>query len=268
MIASLAIIICFIRELFLPSRQSRIIKITENFLAVNKAFDLKINSNEPNEVTLQTFLKKAFPSLANGTLYHEFYFVHRLDFSTSGVMCIPLNRNACTAAALAFRNGTTEKYYIALVRGWFSVDFIDVNVPIGEDQNNTEIQRMSCDNINYTNPKTARSLITVLEKGMFKNYPSSKILIRPVTGRRHQIRVHCNYLGHTIIGDFTYSNRKDIEPFRMYLHALRLVVPTNLEYFNVQCEDPFLYDKDWNSIEIINDFNCDILRKLKAEPDN
>lgn len=80
---------------------------------------------------------------------------------------------------------------------------------------------MSCDENFYKNPKQSRSVIVVLEKGIFKNYPATKILILPVTGRRHQIRAHCAHLGHTIVGDFTYSNKKDVEPPRMYLHSLR-----------------------------------------------
>lgn len=69
--------------------------------------------------------------------------------------------------------------------------------------------------------RVAQTVITILEKGIFNNYPATKILCRPITGRRHQIRVHCSFLGHTIIGDYTYSNRRDVEPSRMYLHALR-----------------------------------------------
>lgn len=69
--------------------------------------------------------------------------------------------------------------------------------------------------------KCARTLIVLLEKGIFDNYPASKILIRPITGRRHQIRVHCSYIGHTIVGDYTYSNRKDLNPERMFLHSIR-----------------------------------------------
>ncbi|KAG1687913.1 RNA pseudouridylate synthase domain-containing protein 1 [Nymphon striatum] len=65
------------------------------------------------------------------------------------------------------------------------------------------------------------------------------------TGRRHHLRVHCNYLGHTIVGDYTYSNSKDTLPHRMFLHAYKIVMPTTLEYVSVVTEDPFsetIYD--------------------------
>lgn len=69
--------------------------------------------------------------------------------------------------------------------------------------------------------RAARTIFVTLDKGSFDDYPATKVLIRPVTGRRHQIRTHCSYLGHTIVGDYTYSNRKDVKPSRMFLHSLR-----------------------------------------------
>lgn len=70
-------------------------------------------------------------------------------------------------------------------------------------------------------PRHARTIFLVLEEGIYENYPATKILVRPITGRRHQIRLHLNYLGHTIVGDFTYSERRDLEPTRMLLHSHR-----------------------------------------------
>ncbi|KAL3289995.1 hypothetical protein HHI36_023374 [Cryptolaemus montrouzieri] len=267
MIATTALVFCLIKEFLGPKHVSKILKVTENFIAVDKTYDLKINSNDQNELTLQTFLKHKFPKLPRGNLHHEFYFVHRLDYSTSGVMCIPLNKITCKAVALAFQERYTEKYYIAIVRGWLSIDCLEINSPIGEDTRDTEIHKMCCDKNFYINPKKARTFMIVLEKGIFKDYPATKILIRPITGRRHQIRVHCNYLGHTIVGDYTYSNRKDVEPYRTYLHSLRLVIPSNIDHFEVQTEDPFLHDEQWYSISVVNELNCDIFEKFKVWKD-
>lgn len=264
MIGSTTYIFWLIKEWWSPSKQSKILKLTKNFIAVDKSFDLKINSNEDDEITLQTYLRNMYPELVSKTLHHQFHFVHRLDFSTSGVICIPLNKKACKEVAEAFNKKLTQKYYIAIVRGLFSVDTIEVNTPIGEDKRNPEVQKMCCDKKFYTKPKQSRSVIIVLEKGSFKNYPATKILILPITGRRHQIRAHCTHLGHTIVGDFTYSNKKDVEPNRMYLHSLRLVIPNSIEDFDVQTEDPFLHDKDWFPIKVINEFNCDIFNKFKV----
>ena len=69
--------------------------------------------------------------------------------------------------------------------------------------------------------RPAQSKLLVLERGIYESYPATKVLLRPLTGRRHQLRVHCHTIGHTIVGDYTYSRRHDITPPRMFLHALR-----------------------------------------------
>lgn len=95
---------------------------------------------------------------------------------------------------------------------------------------------MSC---NGTQTQPACSRLLVLEKGIYDSYPATKVLLRPLSGRRHQLRVHCQTIGHTIIGDYTYSKKRDIKPPRMFLHSFRLVLPNNLENLDVSTEDPF-----------------------------
>lgn len=69
--------------------------------------------------------------LTNPKLFHSFYFVHRLDYSCSGALCVALNKAACAAASKAFVTHKTEKYYLALVRGHLKEDILDITVPIG-----------------------------------------------------------------------------------------------------------------------------------------
>ena len=74
-------------------------------------------------------------------------------------------------------------------------------------------------------------------------------------GRTHQLRVHCCSLGHRVIGDFMYSNREDVSPSRMMLHAVRLVIPMKREHISVTARDPFTPDLDpnWRTSQI---FTC------------
>lgn len=74
-----------------------------------------------------------------------------------------------------------------------------------------------------TNPRNAQTRLVILERGIFMSYPATKVLLQLITGRRHQIRVHCSVIGHTIIGDYTYSNRKDMSPSRTFLHSYRYI---------------------------------------------
>lgn len=114
------------------------------------------------------------------------------------------------------------------------------------------------DNRSCVSPKTACTILLVLKLGYFDNYPATKVLLRPITGRRHQLRVHCSHLGHTIIGDYTYSNRKDTSPDRMYLHSLRLILPTCQETLDIQSEDPFTKESTkhlWRPCKVLHEIN-------------
>ncbi|KAL1138904.1 hypothetical protein AAG570_008966, partial [Ranatra chinensis] len=153
-----------------------------------------------------------------------FYFVHRLDYATSGVLCVALNKPACSAATTAFEKRKAKKYYIALLRGHVAGEILDVTVPIGEAASETSGSHMMCTNTGSNECLSARwahSRLLVIGRGMYGGYPATKVLLRPVTGRRHQLRVHCTHIGHTIVGDFTYSRRKDVQPHRTFLHAFR-----------------------------------------------
>lgn len=76
-----------------------------------------------------------------------------------------------------------------------------------------------------THARSAHTRLVVLSYGLYNSQPCTKVLVRIFTGRRHQIRVHCSNLGHTIVGDYTYSQRKDVGPPRQMLHAYRYVLP-------------------------------------------
>ncbi|XP_014274671.1 RNA pseudouridylate synthase domain-containing protein 1 isoform X1 [Halyomorpha halys] len=241
------------------SQKIDVLHQSDNFLVINKGHDIVINSNDPLVAeSLHSILSKLYPSLVNPKLRHYFHFVHRLDFVTSGVLCLALNKKAASAAALCFENRSAKKYYMALVRGHVSGEIIDIKAAIGECSSEKNGNHKMCveDDAECLAPRTAFTRLLVLERGLFAAYPASKVLLRPVTGRRHQIRVHCHYLGHTIVGDYTYSCGRDVNPDRTFLHALRLILPNAVEPLDIRTGDPFQnIDKThgWIPVEKIND---------------
>ena len=116
--------------------------------------------------------------------------------------------------------------------------------------------------------KAAHTRLLTLERGLYDGYPATRVLLKPITGRRHQLRLHCSILGHTIVGDFTYSDRKDLTPYRMFLHSHRLVLPTNLEQLDVNAGDPFAPDCHWKPIECLNPLDQDAYLILDTLPSN
>ena len=73
--------------------------------------------------------------------------------------------------------------------------------------------------------RPSRTEITVLEHGHYRGQPVTKVLLRPISGRRHQLRLHTQAIGHAIVGDVTYGPPLvdgQEEAHRMMLHAYRL----------------------------------------------
>ncbi|XP_020283515.1 RNA pseudouridylate synthase domain-containing protein 1-like isoform X2 [Pseudomyrmex gracilis] len=205
-------------------RSVEIVYRSENFLMVNKPYDMYINSNNPDRKnTLQLELRKMLPGLVNPKLCHEFYFVHRLDYPTSGIICIALNKKAAQAASSAFENQNVQKFYLALVHGHIYKPHIVIDKPIGDDIREKSGNHKMCtsDSVFCEKPRRSFTVLIVLEHGFWRSKPATKVLLAPGTGRRHQLRVHCHHIGHTVVGDYTYSEGKDIEPHRTYLHSLR-----------------------------------------------
>ncbi|XP_012058334.1 PREDICTED: RNA pseudouridylate synthase domain-containing protein 1-like [Atta cephalotes] len=239
----------------------KIMHRSENFLVIDKPYDMYINSNNPDRKnTLQMELRQMLPDLVNPRLCHEFHFVHRLDYPTSGVMCIALNKKAARAASSAFENHKVQKFYLALVHGHIHEPHIIIDKPIGADIREKTGNHKMCisDSIFCDKPRRSYTTLVVLERGFWKGKPATKILLAPGTGRRHQLRVHCHYIGHTVIGDYTYSEGKDIEPHRTYLHSLRLILNCDIENIDVRTADPF-------DATILSDYKATNVTKILDE---
>ena len=112
-------------------------------------------------------------------------------------------------------------------------------------------------------PRHADTKILVLSRGFFDGYPATKVLMKPGTGRRHQLRLHCSEIGHRIVGDYTYSNCRDFKPKRMYLHSYKLDIPNSLEPISVEAGDPF--QEDYEEIEVLNELSPEVYSKFEDQ---
>ena len=152
--------------------------------------------------------------------------VHRLDKDTSGAMVVARNSFARAALSDQFKRRTVEKVYIALAAGHPDRDRITIDRPIGRHQ--TERRRMS---IRSRNAREALSLVSVIRRCYLPMeegapIPVSVLVVRPRTGRTHQIRVHLSSIGHPCLGDPLYGRkqREHLPITRQALHALYLAV--------------------------------------------
>jgi len=141
--------------------------------------------------------------------------VHRLDKDTSGVMVIAKNRQAHVSLAAQFKEHTTTKHYIAIVKGTPLKRRGKIVAPLIRDPKDRKRFTTTVEG----KGKYAETDYVVLR--YFEGY--SLIRIRLHTGRTHQIRVHMQHLGNPILGDTIYS-RQDARfgKATLMLHALSL----------------------------------------------
>lgn len=234
---------------------------SENFVVVDKRFDLKVNSDDEKEVTVASILCRLYPDSVDEHASHGFRFIHRLDYATSGCLCVALNKKAARWGNKAFAKRYVTKHYLALVRGHMSTvsdGRVQVSLPIGDDSSVTDIRKMcTSESAACRRPRDACTDIILLEHGYYDDEPASKLLLIPRTGRTHQLRVHCCALGHRVIGDYMYSDRQDVSPRRMMLHAVHLVIPMKHEHVVVNTNDPFTNELDphWRTTQIFNSYD-------------
>lgn len=137
--------------------------------------------------------------------------VHRLDLGTSGVLAVATRRKAEAILRQQFQDRLTRKIYLARVQGVMIEDSGQVDLPLICDWPNRPRQ-MVC----HDTGKTALTDYLVLER----DQKSTLVLLRPHTGRSHQLRVHLASLGHPILGDNLYGEAESGE--RLLLHASQL----------------------------------------------
>jgi 23S rRNA pseudouridine1911/1915/1917 synthase len=128
--------------------------------------------------------------------------VHRLDRDTSGLILVAKTDTAHESLQRQIAGRTAERRYLALVRGTPKFERAEVDACIGRHP--TDRKRMAVlPSTAHPPPRPALTELTVLER-----FPGFALLeARLQTGRTHQIRVHCAYIGHPVIGDPVYGPR-------------------------------------------------------------
>lgn len=156
--------------------------------------------------------------------------VHRIDKDTSGLIIAAKNDTAHLALSAQLSDHSLCREYEAVVRGRLREDSGTIDAPIGRHP--TDRKRMA------VTQKASRNAVTHWEViARYGGY--THVRCRLETGRTHQIRVHMAYIGHPLLGDFTYgapSPDKGLEGQCLHARRLRFVHPTSGEL--VELETP------------------------------
>lgn len=133
--------------------------------------------------------------------------VHRLDQGASGLLVVSTKREANGWLAAAFRDGTADRRYLAVLDGALPAS-TTWDRPLAPPSGGKALP--------------ARTHVEVLGRGE----ASTAVVCTLDTGRTHQIRLHASLAGHAILGDRRYGGEAGARAPRLALHAARLTLPT------------------------------------------
>ncbi|GAA0085032.1 RluA family pseudouridine synthase [Clostridium sp. CTA-7] len=185
-------------------------------------------------------------TLVNGLLFHckdlsgingviRPGIVHRIDKDTSGILVIAKNDESHNKLAKQFKDHTIKREYYALVEGKFSKLEGTVDKPIG--RNKKDRLKMAI----VEDGKRAVTHYNVLEQ---YNNGTSLVKCTLETGRTHQIRVHMASIGHPLVGDPLYGNKKQkfkLEGQVLHAKTLGFIHPRTNEYIEFNSDLPKYY---------------------------
>ncbi|CCG88012.1 RluA family pseudouridine synthase [Erwinia piriflorinigrans] len=217
--------------------QIEILYQDEHLMLINKpAGLLSLSGKNPQNIdSVHHRLVKIFPGCT---------LVHRLDFGTSGLMLIARNKAINAALCQQFSQRKVAKVYSALLYGHLNDNEGMIDAAIAKDP--ALFPLMSICSIHG---KPARSRYQVLARFYHPSQngtqlPLTRVQLTPETGRTHQLRIHCQQLGHPILGCDLYGGRlapgTERTP-RLMLHAseLHFVHPISGEWINAHHASPF-----------------------------
>ena len=189
-------------------------------IVLNKPSGLAVHSGSG----LRYGVIDAFRKLRHET---DIELVHRLDRDTSGCLLLAKNRPALLTMQKQLQTNQIRKAYTAITRGYWDKSVSQIDLPLLRQTMPNGERKVFVDE----NGQTALTVIDEARHLSINDVRFSQLTIRLVTGRTHQIRVHCQSQHHEIAGDQKYGDRKFNKDFkklagkRLMLHAQKLEIP-------------------------------------------
>ena len=168
----------------IKSNEDLIIDNNENFIVLNKSSGISVQGGTKSKKNLVDIFAKS--EIFQGT---KPYSVHRLDKDTSGVFIMAKTRESAQLLTSLFRLRKVHKTYLAICHG-------ELNKDTGE---------WNDDLIRYDGEKKIIEKAKTIYKVLDKNSEASLVELKPITGRKHQLRKQLYALGQPIFGDIKYK---------------------------------------------------------------
>ena len=211
----------------IKSNEDLIIEDNEDFIVLNKSSGISVQGGTKSKKNLVDIFSKS--KFFQGT---KPFTVHRLDKDTSGVFIMAKNRKSAQLLTSLFRLRKVHKTYLAICHGELennSGELID------------ELTR-------YDNGKKIVEKAKTIYKVIDKNSNSSLVEMRPITGRKHQLRKQLFNIGHSIYGDKKYHSSSSIKGINkdLMLHSYQIRFMINQKKYTYRALIPDYFKKFLN----------------------
>jgi len=210
-----------------------IIEDNENFVVINKPVGIAVQSGTKSFKNVVDTLRE--------TKYFENvkpFIVHRLDKETSGILIVAKNREYAQLFTSLFRIRKIHKTYLAVVYGEVAKD----------------IKVLQDDLVLYENDRKIVQKATSYLKVLKTNNQYSLLELRPITGRKHQLRKQLYNIGNSIIGDDKYYVKRSgdfVKSKNLMLHAYEIKFMINNVRYNFKAD----FNDEFNNFIKKKDFN-------------
>lgn len=200
--------------------------------------------DKPAELVVHPLHKDYDKTLVNALLYMKKELstinvlrrgiVHRLDKATSGVMVLAKNNYTHLNLINQFKERKVNKEYWAFCWGRLKTDRMVIDLPLKRDERDRLKMKVS-----FCKAKTAYTEVLVKER--FNE--TTLLIIKPLTGRMHQIRVHLRFAGYPIIGDKKYGRKDGYDNLFLHAHKLGFFHPRRGDFLEFESPIPERFKK-------------------------
>ena len=216
----------------LNENEKSLIENNDDFIVINKKSGVSVQGGTKSKNNL-------IDIFSNSPIFKDTkpYSVHRLDKETSGVMIIAKNYSSAKLLTSLFRLRKIHKTYLAICHGIF-------RNKKGEIRGNL---------IKYEKEKKISELAITNYNVIYSNNFFSFLELKPITGRKHQLRKQLSFMGNPIVGDSKYNiiKSKDKNENNLMLHAYKIKFLINDKKFNYKAELPEYFNNYLNKKRLI-----------------
>jgi len=208
----------------IKSNEDLIIDNNDDFIVLNKSAGISVQGGTKSKKNLVDIFAKS--EIFEGT---KPFSVHRLDKDTSGVFIMAKNRETAQLLTSLFRLRKVHKTYLAVCHGELEKNSGEWNTDLLRFDNGKRII------------ENAKTIFKVIDK----NYNSSLVEMKPITGRKHQLRKQLFNIGHSIYGDQKYKSNNSFKGINknLMLHSYQIRFMINNKKYTYKALLPDYFKK-------------------------